>query len=58
MNTDNIPLVLTIDEAAEILRLKRSTAYELAKKGKLPTIKIGRQVRVTRSDLLKLIKLE
>lgn len=55
---EKIPLVLTIEEAAEILRLKRTTAYALAKSGKLPTIRFGRQVRVPRDALLKLIKHE
>ena len=56
MNAEQMPLVLTIPEAAELLRLKKSTAYKLVKEGHLPTIKIGRQVRIPRDELLKIIQ--
>lgn len=47
------PAVLSLLEAARILRIGRSTAYELAKLGEFPirVLKIGKQWRVTRADL-------
>ncbi|HOE64052.1 MAG TPA: helix-turn-helix domain-containing protein [Candidatus Sumerlaeota bacterium] len=36
---------LTIIEAAQYLRMGKSTAYKLVQEGKLPTHKVGRQGR-------------
>jgi len=44
---------LSIDEAADLLRVNRNTLYEAAKRGELPGIvKIGRILRIRRSALL------
>jgi excisionase family DNA binding protein len=43
--------VLTIEEAAEVLRIGRSAAYEAARRGQLPVIRIGRSLRVPRHRL-------
>lgn len=41
-----LPRFLTVEEAAEVLRLKRSTAYALIRRGQLPAVRLGRQIRV------------
>ena len=48
-------LVLTIQEAAEILRIGRSAAYEAARTGELPVIQFGRRKLVPRAALEKLL---
>ena len=53
--TDQLPNVLTVPEVASYLRIGRTTAYELAKNGEIPSLKIGRQIRVFRDDLLKYV---
>lgn len=50
------PIVLTINEAAAILRVSRQSAYEAARRGEIPTIKIGRRLLVPRARLEKLIQ--
>jgi excisionase family DNA binding protein len=40
-------LMVTADEAAEILSLSRSTVYELMEAGRLPSVLIGRARRVS-----------
>ena len=40
------PLLLTPAEAADSLRLNRSTIYELMGQGRLPSIRIGRARRI------------
>jgi excisionase family DNA binding protein len=45
----------SIDEAAEILGISRSSAYEAAKAGSLPTIRIGRRLLVPTSALDRLL---
>lgn len=36
-----MPLMLTVDETAALLRLHRLTVYKQAREGKLPSVKIG-----------------
>ena len=43
--------LLTAQEAADYLKLKKSTVYEMIKRGELPSAKIGKQLRMTRADL-------
>ena len=51
-------LVYTVTEAAELLGLGRSTAYELAATGELPTVRLGRRLMVTRPALTALLGFE
>jgi transposase len=60
--TDAPAEVLTIDEAATILRISRNAAYAAAREwratgGKtgIPCIEIGRTLRVPRADLDRLL---
>jgi len=43
-------VTLTVTEAAEKLGISRNSAYEAAKRGEIPTIKIGRLVLVPRDS--------
>jgi excisionase family DNA binding protein len=47
--------VLTIPEAAKMLRIGRSAAYDAARRGELPTIKLGRSLRVPTHRLAALL---
>jgi excisionase family DNA binding protein len=52
---DAWPAFLSVDEAAAILRVSRSSAYEMAATGRLPTVKFGgRSLRVPRGVLARL----
>jgi excisionase family DNA binding protein len=53
---DDVPAFLTVDEAAAILRLGRTAAYEAASRGQLPTVRFGRRLRVPRGALLELAR--
>lgn len=54
-DNNNIPLplnkLLTGEEVAEILNVSRSFAYRLMRRGDIPTIRMGRAVRVRIEDL-------
>ena len=51
------PLVYTINEAAELLRVHRATIYRLIAEGKLERVYIGPKApRVTRESLLALVE--
>ena len=49
---EDLPLTLTVEEAGQILRVGRNTAYELARCGKLPSVRVGKQIRIPRQALL------
>ncbi len=49
--THETPLLLRAEEAARLLSVGRSTVFKLLASGKLPTVKIGRAVRVRRVDV-------
>jgi excisionase family DNA binding protein len=48
-------LTLTIPEAAELLGVSRGVAYEAARTGELPTIRLGRRLLVSRARLMELL---
>ena len=45
------PLLLTPEEAAQVLRIGRTTLYALIKDGNLRPVHIGRSCRVSRAEL-------
>lgn len=63
MSTTTPPEVLTIEEAADILRISRNSAYQLARRWRdtdgregLPVIELGRNLRVPRARLTRLLE--
>ena len=59
---DELPEVLTVEEAAAILRIGRGAAYELARQWRetngregLPVVTLGRTLRVPRAALRRLL---
>lgn len=43
--------LLTPEETAQLLKLSKYTIYEMVKRGELPAVKVGRRVRIRRSDI-------
>ncbi|HVA05061.1 MAG TPA: helix-turn-helix domain-containing protein [Acidimicrobiales bacterium] len=48
-------LVLTVDEAAYLLNIFRSLAYELIARGELPALRLGRRIVIPRVMLEELL---
>ncbi len=48
-------LTLTVTEAGQLLGISRNSAYEAARRGEIPTIRVGRRIRVPRSRLDELL---
>jgi len=48
--------LLRADEVAEILNISKAFAYQLMQTGELPTVHLGRSVRVRPSDLEEVIR--
>jgi excisionase family DNA binding protein len=44
-------LTLSVAEAGELLGISRGLAYELVRKGKLPSLRLGRRLVVPRAAL-------
>ncbi|MHC2619441.1 excisionase family DNA binding protein [Bradyrhizobium huanghuaihaiense] len=55
MNRDEESLVYTVQDVAHLLGLTKNGAYEAAKRGDFPTIKIGRLIRVPKAALHAMI---
>lgn len=51
------PLLLRVEEAARMLRLGRATVYLLVSRGELPSVRIGRAVRVPAEALRRWIEI-
>ena len=53
MDTSKLPILLTVDETAEILRTTRSAIYAMVERGQLPGVtRLGRRVLIRSQDLL------
>jgi excisionase family DNA binding protein len=59
---DELPEVLTVEEAARVLRIGRGAAYELARQWResggrrgLPVVTLGRSLRVPREAVRRLL---
>jgi excisionase family DNA binding protein len=48
---EDLPLVLTVEEVAAALRVSRTTAYEGVRTGEIPSVRIGRSIRIPRHML-------
>ena len=54
----DLRLVYTVTEAAELLGIGRSTAYELVARSELATVRLGSRVFVTRPTLTAILGFE
>jgi excisionase family DNA binding protein len=52
---DRQPLTLSIPQAAQLLGISVSKAYEAARSGELPTLRVGSRVLISRRRLEELI---
>ena len=48
-------LVVSVEEAAGLLGISRGLAYELVRRGDLPSIRLGRRLVVPRRRLVELV---
>jgi len=56
MNDSDIqPLTVTVEQAARLLGIGRSTAYELVHTGDIPSLRLGRRIVVPVHGLQALI---
>ena len=61
MNIDLDPTVrptLSVDEAAIVLGIARSSAFQAVRAGEIPSVHFGRRVRVPTAALRRLLELD
>lgn len=59
MNTttfESLPLLLTVEEMASVLRIGRNPAYQLVKDGRIQSIRVGRSIRIPRNALVQFVE--
>ncbi len=49
---DDLPLTLRVEDLMPILGIGRNTAYELVRCGQIRSIRIGRNIRIPKSEVL------
>jgi len=52
----NFPDVLTVDDLQKALRIGRNSAYRLIEDGQIKCIRVGRAVRIPKSNLLDFVR--
>lgn len=52
VDLDKLPLLLTVEEAAKVMRISRTGAYNAVAEGVVPAIRIGRTIRIPRDRLV------
>lgn len=58
MRLEQLPPTISVERAAQILGVSRSSAYRAAKIGEIPTFKIGRRLLVPTARLMAMLSVE
>ncbi len=53
---DELPLSMSVEDIMLILDIGRNTAYALVRSGKLRSIRIGRQLRITKDAMIAFLR--
>lgn len=53
---ESLPLLLTVGEMAQVLRIGRNPAYQLVKDGSIQSIRVGRSIRIPRNALVQFVE--
>jgi excisionase family DNA binding protein len=51
-------LTLSVEHAARLLGISRTTAYRLVRDGELPAIRVGRRVLILKKPLMEMLEAE
>lgn len=53
VSLDELPDFCSLEEFSQVFRVSRATAYRMAAKGKIPSLRIGRRVIVSKEHLMR-----
>jgi excisionase family DNA binding protein len=51
----DLPLTLTVDQAAKLLGISRGTAYQAVRQGQIPSLRLGRRLVIPTGKLMVLL---
>lgn len=52
----NSEFLFTLDEVCKFLKISKSTIYKMSELGKIPSIKIGKQLRFRQNSIMDWVK--
>ena len=52
---ESYPMMLTVDQMSEILNCSRDTGYRKVHSGQLKFLKLGRDIRIPKNEIIKYI---
>lgn len=52
---EQIPLVMSVEQLADVLGVSRNTAYGFVKSGSIKSVRVGRIIRISREALLEFL---
>ena len=55
---DQLPLVLSVEDLADVLGIGINSAYELVRSGKVGSIRIGRQYKIPKTRWKRILQLK
>jgi len=55
-SSEELPLLLTVDEAAKVARVSRATMYEMVHIEGFPAHRFGRTIRIPRDSFLRWVE--
>ena len=55
MSYNAVPVLMTVEEMARLLRVSRNTAYSLIKDNKVAHITVGKQIRIPRENVFHML---
>ena len=53
---EELPLTLRVEDLMPILKIGRNTAYELVRSGQMKSIRVGRQIRIPKSEGFRVLE--
>ena len=52
---DDLPLTLRVEDLMPVLGIGRNSAYELVRSGRIKSIRIGRNIRIPKSEVIRFL---
>ena len=53
---DDLPAILSIEDLMGFLGIGKNSAYSLVRSGQIKSIRIGRQIRITREAVIAFVR--
>ena len=57
-NFDQFPAVMRPNQVADALQIGRNTTYELLRSGRIKSVRVGNQIRISKESLIQFIQMD